>query len=77
MSHLTPGYAIFSDGSLIKQIIVFSNPFHLGGNRFSKNSDPSFDWETGALVKMHRLNAFSRNVNTINQKKIHTHGGIY
>ena len=43
--------------------------FHLGGNRFSKNSDRSFDWGTGALVKMHRLNAFSRNVNTINQKK--------
>ena len=47
----------------------FLHPFRLGGNRFSKNSTWSFEWGTGAWVKMHRFNAFSGNVNTINWKK--------
>ena len=60
---------IFSDWILIKQIIVSSTPFVLGkGNRFSKNSTWSFDWRTEAWVKMHRFNAFSRNVNNIHWK---------
>ena len=69
---------IFSDWILIKQIIVSSTPLFLalGGNRFSKNCTWSFEWGTGAWVKMHRFNSFS-NVNTINWKFFPTHGGIY
>ena len=68
---------IFSDWILIKQIIVSSTSLFLalGGNRFSKNCTWSFEWRTGAWVKMHRLNSFS-NVNTINWKYFPTHGGI-
>ena len=44
----------------------FHHPFRLGGNRFSKTFTWSFEWGTGAWVKMHRFNAYSRNVNTIN-----------
>ena len=31
----------------------------------------------GALVKMHRLDAFSRNVKNVNLKKFSNHGQIY
>ena len=44
----------------------FLHPFLLGENRFSKYSAWSFEWGIGAWVKMHRFNAFSRNVNHIN-----------
>ena len=54
----------------------FLQPFRLEGNRFSKSSTWSFEWGTGTWVKMHRFNAFSRNVNTINWKFFPTHGGI-
>ena len=57
---------IFSDWILIKQIIVFS-----------KYSTWSFDWGNGAWLKIHRFNAFSRNVKTINWKICPTHGGTY
>ena len=58
---------IFSDGILIKQIIVFSTPLVLAleGNRFSKIYTWSFEWGTGSGVKMYRFNSFS-NVRTIN-----------
>ena len=49
---------IFSDWILTEQIIASSNPFCLGGNRFSKNSTRSFEWGTGAWVKKHRFNDF-------------------
>ena len=65
---------IFSDGILIKQVIVFSTHFSL---EETKNSAWSFEWGTGAWVKMHRFNAFYRKVNTINLKNFPTHGGIY
>ena len=51
---------IFSDWILTEQIIASSNPFCLGGNRFSKNSTRSFEWGTGAWVKKHRFNDFLR-----------------
>ena len=44
----------------------FLNPFHLRENQFSKNSAWSFEQGGGALVKMYRLNAFRRTMNTIN-----------
>ena len=47
----------------------FLHSFLLGGNNFSKYSAWSFDWGIGAWVKIHRFNAFSRNVNTIKLKK--------
>ena len=50
--------------------------FHLRGNRFSKSPVWRFEWGTGELVKMHRFNAFSRNVNTINLKMFPTHDGM-
>ena len=56
----------FFDWILIKQIIVSSTPFLLGKTDFLKNSTWSFDWGTGAWVKMHRFKVFSRNVKTIN-----------
>ena len=46
----------------------FLHPFCLGANRFLKNTTWSFEWGTQSWVKMHRFNAFSRNVNTINLK---------
>ena len=57
---------IFSDGILIKQIIVSTTPLllALGGNRFSKNCTWSFEWGTGSWVKMRRFCSFS----TINWK---------
>ena len=55
----------------------FLHPFRLGGNRFSKNSTWSFEWGTGAWVKMHRFNAFSRNVNNINWKIFPINGETY
>ena len=64
---------VFSEWILIKQIIGFSIPF----STLSKKSLRSFEWGTGACVKMHRLNAFARNVNTINSKNFSTHCGIY
>ena len=64
---------IFSDWILIRQI----NPLLLRGNRFSENSAWSFEWGTRAWIKMHRFNAFFRNVNAINLKNLPTHGGIY
>ena len=67
---------IFSDWILIKNI-SFLHPFRLRGNRFSKNSTWSFEWAIRAWVRIHRFNAFSRNVSTINLKIFPTHGGIY
>ena len=71
---------IFSDWLLINQIIVFSTPFALGGNRFSKNSACSFEWITGAWVKMYRFDAFFRSVNSKYQlwtaNIFPTYGGI-
>ena len=64
----------FSDWNLIKQIIA-SSPT-VGGNRFSKNSALSFEWRTGAWVKMPRFITFSRNMNSIDLKMFPTHGGI-
>ena len=72
---------IFSDWILIKQIIVFSTLFAVGGSRFSKNSAWNFEWKGGGggggggggvfgvLSVMHYFNAFCRNVNTITLKK--------
>ena len=45
--------------------------------KFSKNSTRRFRWGARAWVKMHTLNAFSRNANTINWKVFPTHDGIY
>ena len=64
---------IFSDRILIKQIIISSTPFVLGETDFQK----SFEWRTGAWVKIYRFNAFARNMNTINWKHFPTHRGIY
>ena len=50
----------------------FLHPFHLGENRLSKNCTWSFEWGTGAWVKMHRFNAFSRNVGTVIWKRFPT-----
>ena len=55
----------------------FLHPFCLGANRFLKNTTWSFEWGTQSWVKMHRFNAFSRNVNTINWKNFPTHVEIY
>ena len=55
----------------------FLHPFRLGGNRFSKISTGSFEWGTRPSLKMHRFNAFSRNVNAINWKFFASNGGIY
>ena len=41
-----------------------------------ENLGASFEWRGRTWVKMLRYNIFSRNVNTINLKKIPTHGGI-
>ena len=60
---------IFPDYILIKQIIAFSASFLLGEADFQKYSAWSFEWGTGAWIKMQRLSAFSGNVNTINWKK--------
>ena len=68
---------IFSDWILIKKIIVSSIHFVLGETDFPKTSTWSFEWWTGAWVKMHRFNAFSRNVNTINWNIFPTHDRIY
>ena len=46
----------------------FLYSFRLGGNRFSKYFTWSFGWGTGTRTKIHRLNALSKNVNTLNQK---------
>ena len=60
---------IFSDYILIKRASYsYLHPFHLGGNRFSKNSNWSFDCGTGVQVKIYRFNAFYRNLNTIKLK---------
>ena len=69
---------IFSDWTLIKQIIISSTPLFLahGRNWFSKICPWSVEWGTAAWVKMHRFNAIS-NVNTINWKKFSTDAGIY
>ena len=67
---------IFSDWILIKQIIVSSTTFALGETDFQKILLGVFEWETGAWVKLHRFNAFSRNVNTVNSKNFPKHGGI-
>ena len=64
----------FSDWILINQTIVFSTPFVLRETDFQKIL-PGVG--TGAWVKIHRVNAFSRNVNIINWKFLPTHGGIY
>ena len=68
---------IIFDSIFINQIIVFSTSFCLGGTDFHKYSARSFEWGTGAWVKMHRSHAFSTNVNTMNLKIFLTHGGIY
>ena len=65
---------IFSDWVLIKQNIVSSTLLVLGETDFQKIlPGVSFDWGTGIWVKIHRFNAFSRNVNTIKLKKIFPH----
>ena len=46
----------------------FLHHFRLRGNRLSKNFTWSFEWVNGAWVKMHRFNAYSRNINIINWK---------
>ena len=66
---------IFSDWILIKQIIVSSTYFFFG-EAFSRKFNWSFEWGTEAEKKMHRFNAFSRNVRTIYWKIFPTHGGI-
>ena len=43
---------IFFDWILIKQISVFSATFCSWGNRIFKNSDCSFEWETGPCIKL-------------------------
>ena len=58
-------------------IIAWSPPVASWGNRFSKNSTWSFEWGTGIFVKMHRFNAFSWNMNTINWNIFPTHVEIY
>ena len=61
-----------SDWILIEQIIAFSTLSGFG-ETFWKNSTWSFEWGTGAWVKMHRFNAFSRNGNCINWKNFPAH----
>ena len=55
----------------------FHELFCLGGNRFSKKSFWSFELGTWIGVKMNEFNAFSWNVNIINQNIFPTLGGIY
>ena len=64
----------FSDWIMIKQH-SFLHRFCLGGRK--QSSTWSFDWRTEAWVKLHRFNAFSRNVNIINWKNFRTQDGIY
>ena len=70
-------FFIFSDWTLIEQIIAFSTHSVLGGNKFSKNYTWRFEWRTRAWVKLHRFNEFSRDLNTINWKFFPTYVGIY
>ena len=67
---------ILPDWILIEQIIASSTPSVLGENIFSKHSTWSLEWGTVTWVKMHRLNAFSRNVRTLNLTIFPTHVGI-
>ena len=66
----------FSDCILIKQIIVFSTPPCLGETDFQKIFPGVLREELGHELKMHRCNAFSMNVDTINLKRFPTHGVI-
>ena len=66
---------MFSDGILIKQIIVSSTIFVLQETDF-QNILPGVLSGILPWVKIHRFNAFSRNVNTITLKIFLTHGGI-
>ena len=66
---------IFSDWILIKQIIFFSTLFVLGETNFQKILPGVFEWGNGVWLKLHRIDVFSRNVNTINWKNFPTHGG--
>ena len=75
---------IFPDWILIKQIIVSSTLFCCWEKTdFRKNAawgddknlGASFEWG-GAWVKMPQINAFFRNVNSINLKIFPTHGGM-
>ena len=68
---------MFSDWILIKQIIVSSTPFVLAETDFQKHLPGILSGRLGAWVKMHRFNAFSGNVNTINWKDFPKHGRIY
>ena len=67
---------IFSAWILIKQIIVSSTLFIRGKQVFKKFC---LDFWVGnwGMSKMHRFNAFSRNVNTISWKFFPIHGGMY
>ena len=62
---------IFSDWILIKKVIVSSTYLVLVETDFQKIRG------IGPWVKMNIINAFSRNVNTINWKIFLTYGGIY
>ena len=66
---------MFSDGILIKQIIVSSTIFVLQETDF-QNILPGVLSGILPWVKIHRFNASSRNVNTITLKIFPTHGGI-
>ena len=68
---------IFFDWILIKQIIVSSTSFVLGETDFKKLLPGVLSWRLGAWVKMHRFNALSGNVNTIDWEDFPKHGGIY
>ena len=65
------------DWLLVQQIIVSSQPFCLGGNRFSKRSTISFEWGTGAWVKKHRFNEFVGMWTQLIEKLFPRHVGIY
>ena len=68
---------IFFDWILIKQIIVSSTPFVLAQTDFQKLLPGDLSGRLEARVKMHRFNAFSGNLNTINWKDFSKNGEIY
>ena len=46
----------------------FLHPFSVEGNRFLKHFAWSFEWGSGAWIKIYSKNEFFKNVNTINWK---------
>ena len=68
---------IFSYWILIDQIIASLTPSVLWEADFQKILPRVLSGGTGPWVKMHKFNAFSGNVNTINWKFFPTHGGMY